>query len=93
MLMFFDISSLSGMSRGLLVAATFLLFLAIATKAVTVLVLYFYCRGVRSGYVPHWAFHLEGIRRYMAGESLEEMVGPGKIVASDCFWGEPGPQS
>jgi hypothetical protein len=92
MLNFADILPTSGLYRGFLVAITFLFFLAIATKAVAVLVLYLYCRGVRSGYVPHWVFHLDGIRRYMATEPLEDMRGPGWIVASPCCWGIPEPK-
>lgn len=80
-----------GLFQILLDSGTLLAFLAVGARLFSVFVLYVYCRGVRSGYVPRWAFHSEAIRRYVAGESLEEMQGPGKIAAMPCFGGSPKP--
>ena len=92
--MLFLVTSAPGpdMGRGLLVLATFLFIVAIAARTFAAFVLVVYWRGVRSGQVPRWAFHLERIRRYMAWESLDDIRGPGTIESAPCFGGVPGQQ-
>jgi hypothetical protein len=84
---------ISDLPRSMLHTITFLIFLALATKTVTILILYGYCRGVRKGYVANWTFQLEVVRRYIAAEPIEDIRGPGTIDASPCFGGVPGPKS
>lgn len=81
----------AGPYRAILVAITLLVFLAIATRGIATFIVLSYCRGVQTGNVPYWAFHLEAVRRYLANEPLDDMQGPGEVEPSSCINGYPGP--